>query len=357
MPNNQQQPLWQRNDSQRPYVIAEAGVNHNGRFDLACQLIDAAKTAGADCAKFQAYTAEELVIPTADKAAYQKRCGHTGESQYDMLCRYELSEDEFIQLNDYAQQVGIDFLATPFSARWVTILKQMNVRAVKIGSGNLNMLQLLQQIGRSGLDVIVSTGMSDLAEIEHALKTLQENGCGSIALLHCVSLYPTRPDQVNLYAMDVLRECYNLPVGFSDHTENIHTGGLAVAAGAVILEKHFTLDPSLDGPDHAMSLSPSQLRTYVDFAHDAAGTCGKKIKQPQPEEAAIKQAVRTSLVARQTIKSGAIITADMLTEKRPGTGIPSDQLDTVIGTVATRDISENQVLQTEFVTSCERAKV
>jgi N,N'-diacetyllegionaminate synthase len=347
-------PLWERHACGQPYVIAEAGVNHNGRVDMACQLIDAAKSAGADCVKFQAYTACELVTRDAEKAEYQKRCGSHGESQYDMLCRYELSEDEFVRLYYYAQEVGIDFLATPFSASWVTRLQKIGVGAVKIGSGNLNMLQLLQQIGRSGLEVILSTGMADLGEIRSVVQTLVNGGSEKIALLHCVSLYPTPLEQVNLYAMKVLRDEFNLPVGFSDHTERISTGGLAVAAGAVILEKHFTLDQSLEGPDHAMSLTPGELKSYIDFSREAAVICGERIKRPQRGEAAIKNAVRTSLVARRTIKTGAIITAEMLTEKRPGNGIASDQLEQVIGAVARQEIHKNDVLQDSLITMGER---
>ncbi|MCK4629751.1 MAG: N-acetylneuraminate synthase family protein, partial [Sedimentisphaerales bacterium] len=254
------------NGKKCPYIIAEAGVNHNGRLATALELVKAAHGAGADCIKFQAFTAEELVVKNAEKAQYQKRSGPKGESQYDMLKRLELKESEFAAIKKYCDELEIDFLVTPFSPRWVRIFYEMGVTAFKIGSGNLNDRALLEAIGQTHLPVIISTGMSDLTEIDAALATLRKSGSVHLAVLHCISLYPTQLKQVDVNAIKSLAEHTHLPTGFSDHTEELTTGAVAVAAGAVILEKHFTLDKNLQGPDHKMSLDPEGLKKYVGLS-------------------------------------------------------------------------------------------
>ena len=226
----------------RPYIIAEAGVNHNGKLQTALKLVDAAKASGADCVKFQAFTAEELATTQAVKAAYQHSCGPPGESQYDMLKRCELNEKNFTAIKKHCDKHSIDFLATPFSTRWVGILTEMGIIALKIGSGNITCLDLLKEIAKTNLPVIMSTGMAYMPEINQALNQLHQCGSSTVAVMHCVSLYPTTLEQTNLAILAKLKQQFSVTVGFSDHTEEIMTGALAVAAGAEILEKHITLN-------------------------------------------------------------------------------------------------------------------
>ena len=327
-----------------PYIIAEAGVNHNGQLATALELVKAAREAGADCIKFQAFTAEELVVRNAEKAQYQKRSGPKGESQYDMLKRLELKESEFAAIKKYCDELGINFLVTPFSPRWVRVFYEMGVTAFKIGSGNLNDLLLLEAIGQTHLPAILSTGMSELNEVDKALVILRESGSEHLAVLHCVSLYPTQLEQSNLNAVKTLAEHTHLPAGFSDHTEEFITGALAVAAGAVILEKHFTLDKKMEGPDHRMSLVPEELTEYIRLARRAEQACGDGQKKPLIAEEKMKKTVRMSVVTATFIKAGTKITPEMITIKRPGTGIPAEQIGIVINATATCDIEPGHII-------------
>jgi N,N'-diacetyllegionaminate synthase len=335
-----------------PYMIAEAGVNHNGDPDLALKMVDAAWSVGADAVKFQAFSADELVVKDAAKAEYQKACGQAGESQYDMLARYELTENDFEKIARHCCDRGVDFVITPFSARWTNFFADLAaektgglVSAFKVGSGNLAAPILLRAIAQTRRPIILSTGMSDMAEVHRTIELMRNHGCEGLALMHCISLYPTKLEQTNLYAMRVLSRETGLPVGFSDHTREIMTGGLAVAAGATILEKHFTLDKNMIGPDHAMSLDVDQLREYVAHARLASQACGCEVKRPLAQEQAIRDAVRMSVVSTVAIPPGTVITREMLTEKRPGTGIPAEYLERLIGAFAAQNISENQMIQ------------
>ena len=353
-----------RND---PYIIAEAGVNHNGQIELAIQLVDAAKQAGADGVKFQSYITGELVTQEAAKAAYQESSGPDGQNQYEMLRLYELSEDEFSQIKDYCDAQHLDFLVTPFSRRWVTFFETLNVTAYKIGSGNLQHLDLLAAIGETGKPVIISTGMSNLQEVDQSLDHLQTFGCQEIAVLHCVSLYPTPIEKANLKAIRTLSDHTRLITGFSDHTEFLEMGFLAVQQGATILEKHLTLDKTQEGPDHRMSLEPTQLHIYIESARQAAAmtpqeqrthiecdpqltelyqtALGNGNKESTTEELAVKRAAGMSVVSALTIPKGTIITREMITVKRPGTGIPADQIEQVVGATARHDIAPDQVVR------------
>jgi len=332
------------NGKKCPYIIAEAGVNHNGQLATALELVRAAREAGADCIKFQAFTAGELVVKNTEKAQYQKCSGPKGESQYDMLQRLELKESEFAAIKKYCDELEIDFLITPFSPRWVQMFYEMGVAAFKIGSGNLNDTALLEAIGRTHLPVIISTGMSDLNEVDRALNIFRKAGSDCLAVLHCVSLYPTRLEQANLNAVKTIAEHTHLPTGFSDHTEELITGALAVAAGAVILEKHFTLDKKMEGPDHKMSLVPEELAEYIRLARLAGQACGDGQKKPLTAEEKMKETVRMSVVAATFIKAGTKITPEMITIKRPGTGIPAGQMDVVINATTTRDMEPDHII-------------
>ena len=325
-----------------PYIIAEAGVNHNGEMSAALRLVDIARIAGADCVKFQAYTADELSTRYAPKAAYQKECGE--ESQYEMLLKYELKEEDFKVIKDYCKGRAIDFLITPFSPRWVKIFYDMGVNMLKISSGSINSLALLKEIGMTGLPVILSTGMSTIKEIRDAILVLKESGCNDLSLLHCVSLYPTPIEKANLFVINLLKKEFNLPVGFSDHTKETITGQLAIASGATILEKHFMSDKNQYGPDHKASLSPHGLKEYVEGVRKAVKICGTGIKEISKEELQVKEAVQSSLVAKKFIKKGDKITAEMLTEKRPFIGISPMEINNIIGKTVIKDIILDKVL-------------
>jgi len=327
-----------------PYVIAEAGVNHNGRLALALELVDAAAQAGADAVKFQAFRAEELVTPDAAKAAYQQDCGPDDETQYDMLKRLELTVNDFRVLQQRCRECGLDFLVTPFSPGWVDSLMELGVSALKLGSGSLGALALLRAVGGTRRPVLLSTGMADLAEVDEALSVLRQAGADRLAVMHCVSLYPAKLEQVNLRAMQTLASHTGLRVGFSDHTREVVTGALAVAAGASILEKHLTLDRTMEGPDHRASLEPTAMRRYVRLACQAHSAMGQSHKQPLPEERAIREVAWVSLAAKQPIPTNALIAAGMLTEKRPGTGIAPRELDKVAGQRAARNIAAGELL-------------
>ncbi len=329
------------------YIIAEAGVNHNGEVSAALRLVDVARMAGADCVKFQAYTADDLVIKTADKAEYQKQCGE--ESQHDMLSRYELTEDDFKEINGYCRQKNIDFLVTPFSPMWVKIFYDMGVKVLKISSGSVTSRDLLMEVGKTGLPVILSTGMSAMWEIEAAISILNHSGCKDLSLLHCVSLYPTPIEQVNLFNIRALKKRFGVPVGFSDHTTDILTGQLAVAAGATILEKHFTIDKNQKGPDHKISLMPYELKEYIKKVRRTETICGTEIRKISEEELKIKEIVQSSLVAKGFIKKGQMILKNMLTEKRPSTGISPMDISSVIGRIATKDIEIDEVIKYEYL--------
>ncbi|MCP4708940.1 MAG: radical SAM protein [Planctomycetes bacterium] len=323
-------PGWV-NGQVKPYIIAEAGVNHNGKVETALKLVKAAKEAGADCVKFQAFMAEELVIKETAKADYQKGCGAEGESQYEMLKRMELGVEDFRKIMDYCDELGIDFLVTPFSVGWVMKLEELGVGAFKVGSGNLGVGPLLEAMGETGLPVIVSTGMADIEEVRGTLRRLRGAGCGEIAVLHCVSLYPTPLEKVNLKVIGTLAKEFRRPVGFSDHTVETITGAWAVATGATILEKHLTLNKEMEGPDQKMSLEPKELAEYITQAKLARLAIGSAQKKPISEELKMKETARMSVVARKAIKAGDEFSWDNLTIKRPGTGVPAGNIEAMIG--------------------------
>jgi N-acetylneuraminate synthase/N,N'-diacetyllegionaminate synthase len=266
-----------------------------------------------------------------------------------MLKRCELTEKDFAAIKKHCDKQGIDFLATPFSPHWVRVLAEMGITALKIGSGNITCLDLLKEIAKTHLPVIMSTGMAYMAEINRALDQLRQFGSSTVAVMHCVSLYPTTLQQVNLATLATLKQQLSTKVGFSDHTEDIITGALAVAAGAEILEKHITLNNNMDGPDHKMSLQPDRMLEYVNLARQGAIAHGTSYKQPLPQELQIKQNVRMSVVAAQDIKAGAIITRQMLTMKRPGTAIPAEEIDNVVGSIAKDDIKAGQLISGDLI--------
>ncbi len=311
------------------FVIAEAGVNHNGDVALAKKLIDAAADAGADAVKFQIFKAEEVATELANKAKYQKETTGVDESQIDMLKRLELTENDFTELSDYARNKGLIFLATPFDKRSVDLLDELGVTAFKIASGEITNLPLLRHIARKNKPVILSTGMSTLDEIGEALEIIRQQKLIEIILLHCVSCYPASIEDMNLRAMQTLKLTFGLPVGLSDHTTGVTIPVAAAALGASIIEKHFTLDKKLSGPDHRASLEPEELRQMVQAIRDVEKALGNGLKKPTPGEKENRKVARRSIVAKVDIPRGIRIEEDMLEVKRPGDGMEPKYLEEV----------------------------
>jgi len=324
------------------FIVAEAGVNHNGKINLAKKLIDVAKDAGVDAVKFQKFKAENVVTRKAPKAKYQQETTDTKESQFDMIKRLELSVGIFEQLALRAHKRGIIFLSTPFDNESVDILDVLGVPAFKIASGEITNLPLIRYIAKRGKPVILSTGMSSLGEVSEALQVIQGEGVKDIVLLHCVTAYPAKVEDVNLKAMETLRHAFRLPVGLSDHTLGINIPVAAVALGACLIEKHFTLDKSLPGPDHQASLEPEELKQMTKAIREVEKAMGDGNKIPKEEERQIRKVARRSIVATVNIPKGTIITEAMLAAKRPATGLEPKYMNKVIGAVARRRIQQDE---------------
>ena len=326
------------------YIIAEAGVNHNGDINLAYQLVDAAKAAGVDCIKFQTFKSENLVSHTAQKAEYQKAA--TGDSsQQDMLKQLELSFGEFVSLKEYCDRKGICFLSTPFDFESIEFLNSIEMPFWKIPSGEVTNYPYLVALAKTGKPVVMSTGMCEMQEIEDAIAVLRENGASDIKLLHCNTEYPTPYEDVNLKAMKTLRDAFGVEVGYSDHTKGIEVPIAAVAMGASVIEKHFTLDRNMEGPDHKASLEPQELKEMVDSIRHIEAALGSGDKRPSPSEKKNMAVARKSIVAAARIKAGDILTEENITVKRPGNGICPMRWKEVLGTRAVRDFEEDELIE------------
>ncbi|MBO4249537.1 N-acetylneuraminate synthase [Halomicrobium sp. IBSBa] len=319
------------------YFIAEAGVNHNGRVDLAEDLIEAAAGADADAVKFQTFSTNRLVVKDAPRADYQSSDGDS--SQYEMLSNLELSRADHERLIEYAGDRGITFLSTPFDRESLVMLEELGAPAIKLGSGELNNLPLLRKAAKTGLPIVLSTGMGTMAEVETAYKTIMATNPGTeLALLHCVSEYPASIEDVNLRVIGRMAERFDVPVGFSDHTMAIETPGLAVSSGATIIEKHLTLDRTLPGPDHEASLEPQALSDAVEVARMAARARGDGEKAPTPGERENRSVVRKSLYAAEPINEGDVLTEDNITVLRPAKGLSPAEFENVLGRTTAKAI-------------------
>jgi len=328
------------------FIIAEAGVNHNGKINLAYKLIDVASDSGADAVKFQTFKTESLVSKNAPKAAYQKNSTNKSESQFSMLKKLELDFSVHKKLIDYCNKKDIVFLSTPFDHESIDLLNELNLLIFKIPSGEITNLTYLRHIGSLGKEVILSTGMSTLKEIEDALKILIDSGTskGNITVLHANTMYPTPMEDVNLRAMQTIRDKFGVHVGYSDHTLGIEVSIAAVTMGATVIEKHFTLDKSMDGPDHKSSIDPEQLKAMVGSIRNIEKALGSSIKKPSKSEEPNIIAVRKSIVACKSIKKGELFTEKNITMKRPGSGISPMNWDLIIGKVAKRDYQIDDLL-------------
>lgn len=330
-------------------VIAEAGVNHNGRLDLACRLVDRALEAGADAVKFQTFQTEQLVTREAPKAEYQVQATGAQESQYEMLRRLELSPADHRALLAHCQDRGILFLSTPFDEGSADLLDELGVPAFKIGSGELTNWPFLEHVARKGRPLILSTGMSYLSEVDEALRVISHAGCDQVVLLHCVSNYPADPADVNLRAIQTMAAAFNLPVGYSDHTLGESVALAAVALGACVIEKHFTLDRGLPGPDHRASLEPAELASLVRSIRLVEKALGDGTKRPAAAEESARAVGRRSIVAARAIAAGTVLTREMLAAKRPASGLPPAWMDLLVGRTAGVDIPVNTLIALEMV--------
>ena len=303
------------------FIIAEAGVNHNGSLEIARQLVDVAVETGADAIKFQTFKAERLVTHDAPKADYQLQTTSASESQYDMLRRLELSSEAHQELLSYCQHKGIRFMSTPFDEESADLLVDLGIEVFKVPSGEITNLSFLAHVARTGKPIIVSTGMASLDEVEMAVSVIREAGNRDFVLLHCVSNYPADPADANLSAIQTMAMVFDALVGFSDHTPGIEVSVAAVALGACVIEKHFTLDRSMSGPDHRASLEPGELTKLVRGIRTVEAALGDGRKEPRASEANTRAIVRKSLVAAREIPAGSVLTEDMVAVKRPGTGL------------------------------------
>lgn len=329
------------------FIIAEAGVNHNGSLKTAKKMIDAAVSAGADAIKFQTFKAEALVSKTAKKAGYQLKTTNKKESQLEMLKKLELDENAHKELFAYCKKKKIMFLSSPFDLKSIDLLEKLGLRIFKIPSGEITNLPYLRKIGSLRKKVIISTGMANMQEISEALNILIRGGTAkkNITVLHCNTEYPTPFDEVNLRAMLTIGNKFKVNVGYSDHTLGIEVPIAAAALGATVIEKHFTLSRNLKGPDHKISLEPSDLRTMVKAIRNIEKALGRKNKYPSVSELANQQLARKSIVTTRGIKKGEIFKEENITVKRPAIGISPMKWDAVVGKIAERDFNEGEMVE------------
>jgi N,N'-diacetyllegionaminate synthase len=328
------------------FIIAEAGVNHNGSIDLAKKLIDVASDSGANAVKFQTFKAEKLVSKSAEKADYQKKTTDAKESQFDMIKKLELDLDTHKELISYCKTKNIMFLSTPFDQDSIKLLDDLGLEIFKIPSGEITNLPYLRDIGKLGKKIILSTGMSDIGEIEDALDILIDSGTKkeNITILHANTMYPTPMEDVNLKAMQTIGNTFDITFGYSDHTLGIEVDIAAVAMGAGVIEKHFTLDKMMEGPDHKASLEPNELKAMVEAIRNIEIALGSGIKKPSKSEMPNMQIARKSIVANVNIKKGEIFTQKNITIKRPGNGINPMRWDDIIGTIAQKDYEIDELI-------------
>ena len=323
-------------------IIAEAGVNHNGDVEMAKKLCKAAKDAGADVVKFQTWVTEKIITKNVEQAKYQVENTGNDESQFDMLKKLELTYDEFREVKAYCDEIGIMYASTADEQDSLDFLVELGIPFIKIGSGDIGNVSYLRYMGSKGLPVILSTGMSTLSDVETSLNALREGGAKDITVLHCTTNYPCPFDSVNLKAMDTLANAFNLPVGYSDHTVGIEIAVAAVARGAKVIEKHFTLDRNMEGPDHVASTEPDEFKRMVDAIRNVEIAMGTGIKQPVAEEKRISKVIFKKIVAKKDIPCGKVIEEDDICVKRNDIGLPASAWDIIVGTKAGKDFKSDE---------------
>jgi len=325
------------------FIVAEAGVNHDGELETALELVDAAAQAGADAVKFQTFDPDELVSAGSDLASYQRRGVQGDNGQKEMLSRLRFGKDEHAAIVEHSRKRGIVFLSTPFDHGSAALLARLGVPAFKVGSGELTNLPFLTELTRYSLPILLSTGMSDLDEVGAAVDTIRGHGV-PLVLFHCVSSYPAPDEEANLRAMDAMREAFGVPVGYSDHCLGLDVSLAAVARDACILERHLTLDRERPGPDHAMSMEPGELRELVERVRALELTLGDGRKRPQPSEEELRIVARRSIVAARPLAAGETLTIDALAIKRPGGGLAPDRLSSLVGARLTKALAADEQL-------------
>jgi N-acetylneuraminate synthase len=325
----------------KTYIIAEAGVNHNGKIDLAIELINKAKEVGADCVKFQTFKTEDIVTNSAPKANYQLKVTDKNESQYDMLKKLELSKESFKILKDECDKIGIDFISTPYSIADIDLLEDINIEVYKIASGQLTEPYFLRKVAEKMKPIILSTGMATLSEVFNAINTIRKIN-SDITVLQCTTNYPSLISDANINAMLSIKSSCKVKVGYSDHVIENYACYSAVSLGATIIEKHFTLDKKMDGPDHSCSLNPSEFKTLVKGIRNIEASLGNGIKEPTKLEKKNIQGMRRGLVAGETIKTGEILNINNLTAKRPLIGISPLRFDELLGKKVVRTIQKDE---------------
>jgi len=331
----------------KTFIIAEAGVNHNGSVEIAKRMIEIAAECGANAVKFQTFKTESVISKNASKAEYQKKTTDRNESQFEMIKKLELDKNAHKELINYCDKKGIIFLSSPFDLGSIDLLNELDLEMFKIPSGEITNLPYLRKIGSLNKKVIMSSGMADLGEVEDALDTLVSSGTkkDNITVLHCNTEYPTPVGDVNLKAMLTIREAFKVNVGYSDHTLGIEVPIAAVSLGATVIEKHFTLDKNMEGPDHQASLEPTELKAMIEAIRNIEIILGNGIKKPSPSESKNIPIARKSIAAKRDIKKGQILSEDNLVVKRPGTGISPMRWDEVIGKVAKRDYKKDELIE------------
>lgn len=326
-------------------IIAEAGVNHNGNLDLALQLCDAAKIAGADIVKFQTWKTENIITKRVAQAEYQKENTGIEETQFQMLKRLELSQDEFRTIKKYCDSIGITFTSTADDVESLDFLVSLGIPFIKIGSGDIGNVSYLRYMGSKGLPIILSTGMSTVDDIKLSIDALRDGGAKDITLLHCTTSYPCRMTDVNLRAMLTMKSIFDLPVGYSDHTLGNSVATAAVALGASIIEKHFTLDKNLDGPDHKASSTTEEFKELVTEIRNIEDALGDGKKVPTEQERQISKVVLKRIVAKHTIFKNQVITEDDICVKRNDTGLMASEWDSVVGSKAEREYAMDEGIE------------
>lgn len=329
------------------FIIAEAGVNHNGDFNLAKKLVDMAVECGADAIKFQTFKAEESTGAYAEKAEYQMKNMPVEESQLEMIRKLELPFEQFREIQSYCKKKGILFISTPDGTESLNFLVSLNVPIIKIGSTEVSNVEYLKEIGATGKEIILSTGMSNLGEVEKAINILKSTGNQNVKIMQCTTDYPTAVEDVNLRAMVTMREAFKVPAGLSDHTVGNEAAIAAVALGAEFIEKHITLDKEMEGPDHKASMGPIEFKEYVTAIRNTEKLLGDGIKRPTAREVLIMKDVRRSIVAKETLKKGTVIEKNMLAYKRPGNGIRPELAEVIVGRTLNKDINTDQLIKWE----------
>ncbi|GER94591.1 N-acetylneuraminate synthase [hot springs metagenome] len=331
----------------KTFIIAEAGVNHNGNLEIAKKMVELAKECGADAIKFQTFKAENVISKFAPKTEYQKHTTGHDETQLEMVKKLELTFNDFEELKYYCDKFCITFMSTPFDPESIDFLNNLGMEIFKIPSGEITNLPYLEKIGKLNKKVILSTGMADLGEIEDALDVLVESGTKreDITVLHCNTEYPTPMKDVNLRAMLTIKEAFKVEVGYSDHTLGIEIPIAAVAMGATVIEKHFTIDKNMPGPDHKASLEPNELKAMINAIRNVEKALGTGIKKPSKSELKNIDIVRKSIVAKKDIKKGEVFSEENITVKRPGNGISPMRWYEILGTVAKRNYKEDEKIE------------